>query len=356
MAIVDEIQDSYIGHPERKAVYDKQAKTLSRLGLQIIYLSGSHPPHLHKLWCKMTKAPLSIRVIRASTDRPEIGLHVIRHYIEETGVPIWTALKRTVQALTMELTEKDRIIVFFMSHHEADNFARQTKSAVYHSQLPKIGNTRSYNMSLWDSGEAKVLAATTALAYGVNRSHVKYAVIFEGSYGLVTFAQEVGRIGRAGHPAEAFLLVNARSNRVLIHTKAAYAKDSECRIDMDNYARNLSICHRFFLLKVLDGSDRARTCFDVPGSNACNVCQPDKSIVALVIKAIINPTPLARPRSNTTSYQQISATRPSVIQRPSTSSSEDFYEDEEFTPEMAQAMDQFSLHGLPSVRHIFFNL
>jgi superfamily II DNA helicase RecQ len=152
--------------------------------------------------------PSGIYVIRASTDRPELGYHFLPHNPTTTRVSQWEANKRLAFQLRSTLKDDERMIVFFKDNISAEMFADEMRCAVYHSKLPAFGNTKARNMHQWESGESKIIAGTTALIQGLDRMGVKFIVFYEGTFGLVTYQQGAGRAGRSGDHAYVFVVVN----------------------------------------------------------------------------------------------------------------------------------------------------
>ena len=78
-------------------------------------------------------------------------------------------------------------MVFFKNNSLAETFTEKTHCAVYHSKLPISGNTKDYNLFGWDSGNTKVLMATTAVVQGIHQGYIKHVIFFEGAYGTILF-------------------------------------------------------------------------------------------------------------------------------------------------------------------------
>jgi len=49
---------------------------------------------------------------------------------------------------------------------------------------------KAYNLDLWNSGEQPVIAATTAIAFGIHCEHIKFVIFHIGTFGLIPFIQE----------------------------------------------------------------------------------------------------------------------------------------------------------------------
>lgn len=99
-----------------------------------------------------------------------------------------------------------RGIVYVFSRNRAEtlNIALNNasiKSVVYHAGLQM--NHREANHSSWDSGQARVIVATTAFGFGIDRRDVRSVIVFSmpNSAGLI--AQLFGRAGRDGESSVA---------------------------------------------------------------------------------------------------------------------------------------------------------
>ena len=203
--ILDECHEFSLHHPERAATFRKFGVICASLGVQCIFLTASYPEHLHKVFCKMAHLSPNIPVVRASTDRPMLGYHFLS--VDTSKASISEATRRLVYSCEATLRPDERMIVFYKDDGSADSFAKRHRCAVYHSKLPTDGNnTKGYNLWLWDSGQTKVIAATTALLQGTDRPYIKYVIFCELPYGEISYHQGGGRGGRAGEPGYVFVL------------------------------------------------------------------------------------------------------------------------------------------------------
>jgi superfamily II DNA helicase RecQ len=277
--IMDEAQDVYDGHPECQTVYANFAKTCSKMKVQRGFFSGSHPPHLHKVFCLKAGVSLYIRVIRASTDRPELGYHV--HTLPQSDITRWESLKHLAAQLQTQLQPEERIVVFFMSSNECDLLSKETGCAKYHSQLPNIGDTKAYNLDLWKRGEMSVLAGTTAFQQGVDYPYIAFVVYFEHAYGMIGYTQGAGRSGRRGRHAYVIILAQVNFHLVLPFTNKNNIKDVSCKVHFEELKHNVTRCYREMLLETMDGPSNAFTCLQIPGCNICGVCDPSSALAIL---------------------------------------------------------------------------
>jgi hypothetical protein len=191
-----------------------------------------------------------------------------------------------VKRLTELLETDERILVFFNSRRQADAFSQETQCAVYHSDLPTVGNTKAYNLSRWDSGSSPVMAATTAAGQGVDRPHVKFILIHERAFGMVPYAQQGGRGGRGGRPSYVITLRDACG-----HQTSPYDEDVNCVGAFQGYVAQKGLCRRKALLAIMDGEDCSFICPNDPRYNPCDVCDPDSEMLKIVQAAAAAPDP-----------------------------------------------------------------
>jgi superfamily II DNA helicase RecQ len=174
---VDEPHDCFSGHKDRDPVWRAFARNTLILNFQRSYCTATMPPHLHPLFCEKSGIPESITVIRGSTDRPELGYHVLAVNPSKDRSPLWESLKRLVHHLKSRLQSDERIILFFQDEKDADLFSDQTGCAKYHSKLPKEGSsTKRYYFDLWAKGDQVVMAASTAFQQGVDYPWVAFVI------------------------------------------------------------------------------------------------------------------------------------------------------------------------------------
>jgi hypothetical protein len=212
------------------------------------------------------------------------------------------SLTSLVQALNQRLVDEERILVFFGAQADVEIFAKKNRCAVYHSQLWQAGNTKSYNLDLWDRGESKVMACTTAFAQGIDRSNVRYVVIFRPAYGLLVNNQMLGRAGRDGKESHVFFVTDASGIASFRGTKAV---KSQCVEELDDVVHG-NECRRYSTTLCMDGVDLAVRCTDKPRGVPCDVCAPDSPMQRFAMEAINTPlvtSPEASDSNGTSSVQ-----------------------------------------------------
>jgi superfamily II DNA helicase RecQ len=213
--ILDECHEFSNPHPERVAIFRQFGALCASLKLQRLHITASHPEHLHKNFCKHAYVLPSTRLVRASTDRPELGYHCIQLYPQQSKISVGEATRRLAHKLKSTLLPEERMIVFFKDQMGAEFFAHDMRCPIYHSKLPAVGNnTKGYNLWQWDSGQCPMIAATTALLQGIDRPYVKYVIFHDGTYGAISYHQGGGRAGRAGQFAYTFVVFDASMVRI----------------------------------------------------------------------------------------------------------------------------------------------
>ena len=339
--IVDELQDCFAGHHDREVIWRDFTLRTSTLSIQRAFFSATLPPHLQPVFFQKASLDASSTVIRRSTDRPELGYHVLTVNPSKSGVTIWESLKRLVFHLKTLLRSDERIVLFFQDEKDADLFATQTGCAKYHSKLPSKGKSKGYYFDLWARGESVVMAASTAFQQGVDYGWVAYIIYFKDAYGLIDYSQGGGRSGRRVRPSYVIILRDENHNPTCKWSESGAVEDTHCRFAFLQLARNVKYCMRYMISSTMDGKGLAISCKDVAGSNPCGICNPESKISKYVRWAVCTLIPSTSPIGVPARQQVLSA----HIE----TNSDDEYGDMEFTPEMAIVMDSIEVHQAAKV-------
>lgn len=348
--IFDEAQEFITPHPERKATFHDFSVVASRLGLQRIWCSGSQPPHLRPTFCKNVFLNCKSLDIRAPTIRPELSYQVLPIDTDALGISTFTALTRLVHHLRHQLADRERMLVFFKDNSLAEKFSERTNCAVYHSRLPIAGNTKDYNLFRWDSGDTRVLAATTAVAQGIHRDYVKHVVFFEGAYGAISFYQGAGRAGRKGEPSFVFILHDSRAIHCVSHGWKS-VKDSRCDSAFQAFTNNRIFCRTEMLSSIMDGDKLAKKCNDIPDANPCDLCAPNSDVARFARQAITMPIPPLPPTPAPSDIRTpASSTGPPVAPSVASRNSDDeMFEPLEITSSVGRRLDDIASEAISKV-------
>ena len=277
---MDEHHDQLCCPPERKVAWKKLALWASVRHVPIILLSATAPPRFESTLLSRYQLRVgSTAFVRSRTDRPELGFHTVQL---EPLLPE-EALSHLVQALKGRLKKDEKMLVFFCATALADAFSEKHRCAVFHSRLPKDGNTKSYNLARWDNEEAAVMACSSAFASGVDRPNVRFIVIYNPQYNLMTTMQMAGRAGRDGKESHVFFATpetqgatfRERRNPDMPWELGQLVHEKQCRV----YQSTL----------YMDGAALARKCSASPSQVPCDVCRPDGEMHTFALNAVKNP-------------------------------------------------------------------
>lgn len=266
---VDEHHDQLDCPKDRRKAWKRLAECASSMDMPIILLSGSAPPDLERpLIRTYGLSQTETAFVRSSTNRPEIGLHTI--YLDP--LTSRSALAHLVYSLHSRLTVDERMLVLFPSCVEAEKFAADARCAVFHSSLPSAGNTKAYNLDLWDRGEVKLMACTSAFATGVDRPNIRFIVVSKPTYSLMTVVQMAGRAGRDGSESHVFFATSERTgprfkqenDYSMVYELGKLVHEKECKVHQ--------------MMRYLDGERMAYTCGELPGQVPCDICEPNSEI------------------------------------------------------------------------------
>jgi hypothetical protein len=219
-----------------------------------------------------------ITEVRSSTNRPDIGLHVVH----TEPIEAMQSLLRIVAALSMRLAADERILVFCSGTTDVDDFALRAKCAVYRDNLSGFGNNKGYNLYQWDEGLEKVMVCTAAFNQGMATPHVRYMVIFRPTLGLVLNNKMLGLVGRDGKESHVFFLVDEARGSFRL------PPNDQCATELEDVVYGKR-CRRLTNMLCMDGDYLAVRCIDEPPGIHCDVCDPNSVMQRLAVEAIKCP-------------------------------------------------------------------
>ncbi|KAG2108232.1 uncharacterized protein F5147DRAFT_773815 [Suillus discolor] len=140
---VDEFHDIMNCHPGRVVPWKNLAQHFGKTLIRIVLMTGTGPPHRVANFIKpFGLHPGLVTEVRSDTNRPEIGMHVIRIQ----PIAAMQSLGHLVSALCKRLTEEEHILVFCGSQGDTQAFTVKAKCAIYHSDLWEAKNNRASNL------------------------------------------------------------------------------------------------------------------------------------------------------------------------------------------------------------------
>jgi ATP-dependent DNA helicase RecQ len=188
-------------------------------------------------------------------------------------------------------------IVYCMRRADVDALAASlavagVKSLPYHAGLD--GATRERHQDRFLAEEVDVIVATIAFGMGIDRPDVRFVVHGSLPKGVEQFAQETGRAGRDGLPAECVMLYGGADYygwRTLFERSAREAEAAGAPVDPEDQARTLArlgemygfatsaVCRHQFLVEHF-GQAWKPPAGVRSGCGACDVCLRELSVHA----------------------------------------------------------------------------
>mgnify|MGYP000849349668 FL=1 len=160
----------------------------------------------------------NLKVIRGDLIRENLAIQVNPPQTREQRLA-WL-----VQALTEDKTlSKGQGIIYCLTHSDCLAVAeflssRGVSILPYFSGMGKDDRGVSVdkrNLESFVKGETRVLAATVKLGMGYDKSDIRFIIHFQLPQNLIAYYQQIGRAGRDGLPAYAFLLYGQKDDDIL---------------------------------------------------------------------------------------------------------------------------------------------
>lgn len=250
--VVDECHLSFTASDYRPKL--RQLGHLQVLRCPMILLTATLPPiRLDELREVMHIS--DFRLIRMSTVRPNIRYMVRR-------CPNKSALKVVREMARLRgLGKGERGIFYCSSRDGTEEVAKTLGCPFYHSMVDE----KNAAVEKWLREEG-FIAATGALGTGGDYPGIVYVVHIGVPYGMIDFAQETGRGGRAGEDVDSIILLEDSEHQRLEKQDAAELTVDELAMQRFIQTRD---CRRFAMSGYLD--EEGQTCEEV-GGRLCDCC------------------------------------------------------------------------------------
>ncbi|MBW8638158.1 DNA helicase RecQ [Hoeflea sp. WL0058] len=146
----------------------------------------------------------------------------------------------------------------------------------YHAGMSN--EDRQQNQELFMSDEAIVMVATIAFGMGIDKSDIRFVFHLNLPGSMEAYYQEIGRAGRDGAPADAFMIYgldDIRTRRQFIEQDSSeeeYKRKEHKRLDTLLAYCEATQCRRVLLLSYF-GEEEAEACGN------CDVCQNPPTLI-----------------------------------------------------------------------------
>jgi superfamily II DNA helicase RecQ len=232
----------------------KQLGHLQVLRCPIILLTATLPPiRLDELREVMHIS--DFRLIRMSTARPNIR-YMVRRCPDQSMLKVVKEMARL-----RRLGQGERGIFYCTSRDGTEEVAQVLGCPYYHS----LTDEKDAAVEKWLADEG-FIAATGALGTGGDYAGIVYIVHLGLPYGMIDFAQETGRGGRAGEDVDSIILLEDSVYQRLEKQDAAELTIDELAMQRFIQTRD---CRRFAMGGYLD--EEGQTCDEV-GGRLCDCC------------------------------------------------------------------------------------
>ena len=246
-------------------------KELANYPVQKIYLTATLPPNLEYELKVATSLPGTTTVIRESTDRPNLGYHVL--HCQEFVVDTNQVVVQLAKLIEGGFDTNSRGIIFCRSVNQVEIVAKKFGGCRSHAGMEDEDRLQAFDN--WLSGSAKWMVATTGFIHGIDYGWVDGIIFLELPYGLMNLVQGAGRAGRKGRPAHVFLL---HSSNQAYPMGPNSDLDRTCYVEGVKYLKNTTECRRSIITRVMDGVGVG--CRDVFNALPCDICEPNSEMVA----------------------------------------------------------------------------
>jgi len=279
--VVDESHQIVTSADFRKQFF--AVKELAQYVVQKIFITATLPPYLESHFLDQTYLPSSTQIIRSSTNRSNLGYHILNvdkriHEIKSFTTRLTSLLEATFFSPT------SRGVIFCTSRDLVDDIATEFGNTKSHSHMES--QQRAQIQEEWYFGtNRKWMVATTGFIHGIDHPNVDAIIFVDMPYGLMNFVQGAGRAGRDGQTAHVFLLNYHLS---IIEPQSHFFLDGDAIIPGGQYARNITSCRRHIISEVMDGI--RVSCDDLYGATKCDMCNPEDPLV-IASNQLMQPPP-----------------------------------------------------------------
>jgi superfamily II DNA helicase RecQ len=220
---------------------------IRELQCQMIFLTGTLPPSMVSEF-ERTMLLRGARMIRRPTARRDIHYGVSRcppnqRLVRDLAIP---GIRKSIDGLEAGA----RAIIYCWMKSIAEEVAAAINSPVYHSTSGSA-EEKAVILQRWQDGEPAYLVATSAFGLGIDHPAVRQVIHVGVPRSMIDFAQEVGRLGRAGGGGYSVVLVQPQWMPAALDRDSRPIGPAEASMQMYVSTRT---CRLTELSQFLDGS------------------------------------------------------------------------------------------------------
>lgn len=236
---------------------------LLSLVVQFIFMTATYPPVMKRSFDEalLLKNP-EPTYIRVKIYRREIAYSVVT--VEEEGE---SAESRAIEFITSQkLKRGEKILVFSRYIKTIKRLRDALGCAIYHANEP----TKAAQLKAWQDGDVQVMAASSALAVGMNVDKVVLVVHVGVTWGCMGFSQESGRAGRGGENVRSVTFIDKDEMRELEKLDARHQTADDAAL---TEFLTGSGCRQQALNKYFNGEDAEAVTCEILEGNDCDRCK-----------------------------------------------------------------------------------
>jgi superfamily II DNA helicase RecQ len=261
--IVDEVH-LILTHDSFRPVMN-HLQWIGTLGLQIVVMTATLPPTLEECLQKAVGVT-SWTVVRCVTPRPSISFNVI--HVDDMDHAILRHFKEAMSS------PDGKILVFCDTKTSAETIA--AKLGIPHCDGDMAQNEIDTLLSQFRHGACRAISSTTILGVSLDVTRLTHVIHRGYPYDILSFTQEVGRMGRENPLMRCWSFVVLPNNPEKIRSIPEEDRFGGhlLRVSLDQREH----CRRLLIQQFLDGA--AQPCSNLGEfTHMCDVCQAQMTTI-----------------------------------------------------------------------------
>jgi ATP-dependent RNA helicase RhlE len=192
---------------------------------QTLFFSATMPPEISKLANSILHEPVRVEVTPVSST------------VEKIEQAVFFVEKENKRSLLLHILKDKNIqsaLVFTRTKHGADKVVKDLRKAEIHAEAihgNKSQNARQRALTLFKSGQLRVLVATDIAARGIDVDDLSHVINYELPNVPETYVHRIGRTGRAGASGIAYSFCDGEERAFLKDINKLIAKNIPVRED-----------------------------------------------------------------------------------------------------------------------------